>query len=345
MKTLKLPLLTLAALASASALAQPGPPLEELRDSLVPYASAADSVTLPDGRQVGFTCMGQGSPTVILIAGMGDFAGMAWGTVQPDMAKTTRVCAWDRPGWGLSDGAEGEHTVATSTAALEAALATGAISGPYVLVGHSLGGYESLLYADRHPDQVAGMVMVDPSFPDQMARIVSTGLPVPDPETGPPAQFRKCAAAIREGSVKLGGPDPDNCVTYPPFFPPALVQALGEKVGNPIQYETMASFLSTFAEDSTIVINPARNYGDMPLVVLTATASPPPPPDAPAERIAASAAWTVEWNRAHDDLAALSTRGVNARVPGADHYIQRSKPQVVIDAVEAVVAEVRAAAR
>jgi len=345
MKSLRPTIAVLAALASVSVHAQPGPSLDEIRQQLLPYASSADVVTLPDGRKVGFTCMGEGSPTVILIAGMGDFSGMAWGNVQPQMAKTTRVCAWDRPGWGLSDGAEGKHTVATSTAALEAALATGAMPGPYVLVGHSLGSYESLLYADRHRDQVAGMVMVDPSFPDQVARMVSTGLPMPDPETGPPAQFRKCAAAIRAGSVKFGGPDPDNCVTYPPFFPPALAQALGEKVGNPIQYETMASFMSAFAEDSTIVINPQRNYGDLSLIVLAATKQDAPPGVTMTdEQRARQAAFDVEWNRAHDALAALSTRGVNARVPGANHNIQGTKPQVVVDAVEAVVAEVRAAA-
>jgi pimeloyl-ACP methyl ester carboxylesterase len=344
MKLLKAGMAALGVLASIAVQAQQGPTLDQFKALLEPYASTADVVTLPDGRKVGFTCMGQGSPTVILIPGMGDFAGMAWATVQPDMAKTTRVCAWDRPGWALSDGGPGKQTVATSTAALEAALATGKMPGPYVLVGHSLGSYESLLYADRHRDKVAGMVMVDPSFPDQQAVGDRVGLPSPDPQSGPPAAFRKCAAEIRDGKAKPGGPDPDSCLTYPPFFPPALAKAFGEKVGNPVQYETMASFMTTFAEDSKIVINPQRNYGDMPLLVLTSTALLTLP-DASAERLKISAAWAVEWNRAHDELAALSSRGVNVRVPGADHYIQRSKPQVVIDAVNQVVAETRAAGR
>ena len=157
--------------------------------------------------------------------------------------------------------------------------------------------------------------------------------------------FRNCAAAIREGRAKLGGPDPENCFAYPPVFPPELARAFGEKVSNPVQYETMYSFLSSFDEDSKIVINPARNYGDMPLVVLTATASTPQPPHAPAEFLAALASWELEWSRGHDELAALSTRGVNARVPGTNHNIQGTKPQVVIDAVEAVVAEARSAQR
>ena len=118
MNRIKPTIVALAAFATVSAQAQPGPPLEQMQQMLRPYASDADVVTLADGRKVAFTCMGQGSPTVILIPGMGDFAGLSWGPVQPRMAATTRVCAWDRPGWGLSDGWEGTHTVATSTAAL-----------------------------------------------------------------------------------------------------------------------------------------------------------------------------------------------------------------------------------
>lgn len=341
-------LLTIAALVAASAQAQqppPGPP--PVDESLAPYASAENAVRLPDGRMLNFVCMGQGSPTVLLTAGLGDFTGWAWASVQPEMAKTTRVCAWDRAGYGLSDGVAVPQTVAATTADLEAALATGRIPGPYVLVGHSLGSYESLLFADRHPDQVAGMVLVDPSYPDQVATLQRL-----QPEAAAALQqgnplievFRKCAADIRSGALRADSPDPNSCVTYPPFFPVVLQEALTAKVlGNPLQYESQAAFPLGVAESSREVINPARNYGDMPLVVLTATAERPSPANATAEQLAQVRAVGEQWNRSHDELAALSARGINARVPGANHYIQRSKPQAVIDAVEAVVREARAA--
>lgn len=348
MKAFKVPLLALFGLTSALASAQQGPSLEEVRESLVPYASAEDAVTLPDGRQLAFVCMGEGSPTVILTPGGGSNA-FSWSSVQPAMAKTTRVCAWDRPGWGLSDGSAAPQNAATATADLEAALATGKIPGPYVLVGHSLGSYESLLFADRHPDHAVGMVLVDPSIPDQIAiqqRIMPQQMPDAGQQDRMLSVFRSCAEQIRSGALRLGGPDPNNCVTYPPFMPEVLQQALAAKVvGNPLQYESQISAMSNTPESSRIVVNPRRNYRDMPLVVLTATARPPSPPGASAEQSAAAAAWDEHWNRAHDELAALSTRGVNARVPGATHNIQGTKPQVVIDAVEAVVAEARAAAR
>jgi len=346
MKAFKLPLLALAVIAAFPVQAQQGPTPEEAREALVPYASAEDAVTLPDGRQLAFVCMGEGSPTVILTGGGGSNS-FSWSAVQPAMAKTTRVCAWDRPGWGLSDGSAAPQNVATATADLEAALATGKIPGPYVLVGHSLGSYESLLFADRHPDQAVGMVLVDPSIPDQIAlmqRIMPQQLPDARQQEEMLSVFRICAAQIRSGALRLGGPDPNNCITYPAFMPDALKQALAAKVvGNPLQYESQISAMSSFPESSRIVVNPQRDYRDMPLVVLTATVRPPSPPGTSAEQPAAAAAWDEHWNRAHDELAALSTRGVNARVPGATHDIHGTKPQVVIDAVEAVVAEARAA--
>ena len=267
--------------------------------------------------------------------------------MQPQMAKTTRVSTWDRPGWGLSDGAEGKHTIATSTAALEAALATGKIGGPYVLVGHSLGGLEALLYADRHREQVAAMVLVDPSVPDQgaLTERIAPALAAERVRLSPATPFRTCASDIRNGLARPGGPDPHSCFQFPPFFPPELSAALAPKVSNPIQYDTMASFIENVDESSRVAINSARNYGDMPLVVLTATARGALPPDTPPEAVQQFATYQEAFGRAHGDLAALSTRGRQVRVPGSDHYMQRSTPQVVIDTVDSVVSEARAGGR
>ena len=162
--------IALVVVSAAPLLAQPSPapPVDE---TLAPYASTADSVTLADGRKIHFVCMGRGSPTVILTAGLGDWSS-SWSTVQASIAKTTRACAGDRPGFGLSDAGSQPQNSATTTADLEAALAQGSILGPYVLVGHSLGSLESLLYADRHPNLVVGMVLVDPTVLDQAAMMM-----------------------------------------------------------------------------------------------------------------------------------------------------------------------------
>jgi pimeloyl-ACP methyl ester carboxylesterase len=321
-----------------------GPPVDE---TLVPYANAEDSIALPDGRRLHVVCMGKGSPTVILTAGAGDFAGAGWGTIQPEMAKITRTCAWDRSGFGLSDGTMAEVNSASTTADLEAALATGMIAGPYVMVGHSLGSFETLMYTDQHPDKVVGMVLVDPSIPDQFARL-RPGQPAPAANDPLVQRFRKCAADIRAGTVKADGPDPDRCFAYPPTWPPALRQALIKKVGNPVQYEAMASYLTNSALSTRQAINPSRNYRNMPLIVLAAVdrfALPPGAPPLTDEQKAQMAAADAVMSRGQAELAALSTRGAILSVPGANHYIQRTKPQTVLDAVAKVVGEARASSR
>jgi pimeloyl-ACP methyl ester carboxylesterase len=335
----------LAVVLSAAALAQSQP--QPVDESLAAYADTTHSVTLADARKIHFVCMGEGSPTVILTAGLGDWS-LTWSEVQPAIAQTTRVCAWDRPGFGLSDASSVSQTVAATTADLEEALARGGPKGPYVIAGHSLGSYESLLFTDRHRDAVVGMVLVDPSIPEQSALLARVA-PLIDKEieatmSAGIAQMRKCAADMRDGTVAPGKPDPSGCLRpFPPTYPLALRQAITLLRG-PERFETMASLNSSVAESQALVVNPTRNYGDIPLIVLTATDLGPPPPGATQDLLAQGAAFVEMINLGHDELAALSTRGVNARVPGATHAIQQAKPQVVIDAIVAVVAQARAEA-
>src|SRR6187431_2220157 len=96
--------------------------------TLAQYASTEDSVRLPDGRSIHLVCTGDGSPSVILLAGMADWS-VAWNRVQPAVAARTRVCAWDRAGLGLSDPPAKPQMVDATTADLEAALAAADING------------------------------------------------------------------------------------------------------------------------------------------------------------------------------------------------------------------------
>jgi pimeloyl-ACP methyl ester carboxylesterase len=190
------------------------------------------------------------------------------------------------------------------------------------------------------------MVLVDPAVPDQDAHARET-MPsqaaTSDPAKAPMVLILgKCAEDIRKGLAKAGGPDPDNCFNFPPVWPLALRQAMAAKVGNPLQYKTMVSFLTSANANSRAALNPARNYRDMPLVVLSATVQPDPPGLSDVQK-AETARFNTVFGQKHDELAALSSRGVNARVPGASHFIQLTKPQAVLDAVAEVVREARAA--
>jgi pimeloyl-ACP methyl ester carboxylesterase len=337
-----------AALAFVAPAALPGVALEApfyaapVDMALEPFASMADTVTLPDGRRLHLVCMGQGSPTVILTAGLGDWAGSAWERFQPEVAKITRVCSWDRPGFGLSDGRTDKPTVATNAADLEAALSAGSIPGPYVMVGHSLGAYETLLFTDHNRAKVAGMVLVDPSYlhMDRRSEALRAQFHLPDPVPPPSvAVWRQCAADVRSGVLKPGGPDPDKCVAFPSTFPRAVRNALtAQYAGSPLSFETSAAFQADAMAQSEWATNPSRDYGDLPLVVLTS--APPQGPAAPDPALAAAS--DALMTQAHDELAALSRRGRVVPVPGATHYVQRSQPRAVLHAIETVVGQARA---
>lgn len=106
-------------------------------------------------------CTGAGSPTVVIESGWGDFSA-SWGWVQPKVAKTTRVCSYDRAGMGWSEVSPQPRTAREFAKELHILLTQAIEVGPYVLVGHSLGGYTIRVYAHDYPEEVAGVVFVDP---------------------------------------------------------------------------------------------------------------------------------------------------------------------------------------
>ncbi|HEX2989644.1 MAG TPA: alpha/beta hydrolase [Anaerolineales bacterium] len=140
-------------------------------------ASAMDRRALPaPGQRVdvgGFSlhlyCTGEnteGRPTVILESGLGGTSS-SWGWIQPSVAKTTRVCAYDRAGMGWSDSSPAPRDVQNIATELHTLLQNAQIPGPYVLAGWSYGGMYVRQYAGQYPDEVAGMVLLDSSSPEQ----------------------------------------------------------------------------------------------------------------------------------------------------------------------------------
>src|SRR5690242_6994791 len=112
------------------------------------------------GYRLHIQCVGTGSPTVVLDAGLGG-SSLDWNLVQPQLGSSTRVCAYDRAGMGWSDPGPQPRTPRQIADELHTLLTNAGIAGPYVLVGHSLAGKNLRLFAQQHPDQVAGMVLVD----------------------------------------------------------------------------------------------------------------------------------------------------------------------------------------
>ncbi len=111
-------------------------------------------------------CMGSGSPTIVLDAGLGN-DGLIWGGVQPVLAKTTRACSYDRAGFGWSDALPPPRDADHIADELHGLLAAAGINGPVVLMGHSIAGMYIRDYATRYPTNVAGLIFVDGSTPLQ----------------------------------------------------------------------------------------------------------------------------------------------------------------------------------
>lgn len=112
---------------------------------------------------------GSGTPAVVLETGLGGMSS-AWGWIQPEAAKFSRVVSYDRAGLGWSGVDPAPKSAMQVARRLRSLLRHAEVPPPYVLVGHSMGGLFIRVFADRYPDEVAGMVLVDASHPDQRRR-------------------------------------------------------------------------------------------------------------------------------------------------------------------------------
>ncbi len=179
-------------------------------------ATARDQRTYPPpgrlvdvgGYRMHLYCVGEGNPTVILdAANMGTVSNWAW--VQPEIAIATRVCAYDRAGLGWSDLGPEPQDTRQNAEALHTLLGNGDVPGPYVLVGHSLGGLYTRMFAERFPDEVAGLVLIEGTLPDGLKRL---GKPDVMPNAPDQGMMDLTPVVSRLGILRLRGfpsSDPD----------------------------------------------------------------------------------------------------------------------------------------
>jgi pimeloyl-ACP methyl ester carboxylesterase len=294
---------------------------------------AAQAATLPQtlvdvggGRRIALHCAGTGGPAVILVPGLGDDY-TSWEKVQPDLATHVTTCAFDRAGNGASDNAMEPQDAAQTTSDLEAALAGAGIGTPYVLVGHSIGSFESLLFAFRHPSDVAGIVLVDPTAPHEMKRLTAAaprlGAMVTSRMDARNDQLSKCIVTLRAGH-------PDDQLCDEDMAAGTTSQRLGRA------YAAL-TLMENFERSSDRMDAERKSLGHIPLIVLSAGKRPTPPPDLADEAKKAAA----ELNAMRAEFAALSSNGEVRVVEGAGHYIQQADPDAVIDTVIGVVDRAR----
>ena len=287
------------------------------------------------GYKLHILCQGQGTPTVVMEAGLGDFSPV-WTLVQPPVAEFARVCVYDRAGMGWSQRSPRPRTAAAVVEELHTLLGNARIAGPYILVGHSLGGMFVRLYAYTYPADVAGMVLVDSSHEDQSKLS--------------PKEYTDAVAATyesAEGQILLvrfltaSGILAQATEYYPvssklPQSVADVYRALGSLDSSSL--ETMLAEHQRLDESSDQVRSArAKTIGSIPLIVLSRGQTDP----LPSGVILSDAVLQQQervWNELQGQLAALSPNGHRLIAGKSGHYVQLDQPDLVIDAIRQVLA-------
>jgi len=305
------------------------------------------------GRTLNIDCAGDGTPPVILEpGGFGGYGGYNWRKVQPEVAKFTKVCWYDRAGEGWSDPPPTTRNSGTIANDLHELLRRAPVPGPYVLVGHSIGGSYVRIFAARFPSEVVGVVLVDSSHPDQREPALMLS-----PINRMPVFARRLVCfgvpfAARLGVMRfLMRNEP---VFGPPEFSPNETAATRAMRGQRVKaLETEAAQGCAATEGGTIrpdrgsgdpevdgAARSAGSLGDRTLVVLTAGQYWKPNDPTAAQEIAQfHEVWVHQLQR---ELARLSTDGKQIIVENSDHGIPDEAPGAVVSAVQDVVHQVRA---
>lgn len=302
------------------------------------YLKPARLVEIEKGRRLNIYCIGSGSPTVILEAGHGDGL-TTWAKVQRDISRRTRVCSYDRAGFGFSDAPREPGTIQQAADDLHKLLAKAGIAPPYVMVGHSMGGMIVRLYAAQHQKEVAGLVLVDPTNEHQAEgynRVDQRPYDVWDRANKQSfAVSEKCVAAAKSGSLTKGSTLYDDCAAADdPEFSDRINRVLiAQSVTYGAQRASAWEQESTFYKSADQLAANAGNYGSKPVIVLTRG----PDPVRKGQTQAQADAEYRMLSELHEGVAARSTRGTVRSIEGTGHYIQMDAPRAVIDAIFEVI--------
>jgi pimeloyl-ACP methyl ester carboxylesterase len=291
-------------------------------------------------------CRGKGSPTAVLSPGAGDFS-FDWALVQPEVAKFTRVCSYDRSGEAWSDLGPKPRTAHQEVYDLHRLLAAAGEPGPYVVVGQSLGGMIARIFAAQYPKETAGLVLVDSFQEDSQVgingklvriRTLAKERPIPAPRQGVTAadsldrdEIKKIEDFIAQsvGKPKIG----------PPFdrLPPDAKRDRIWALSQPKHYAEGENYMAE--EAAQLYGETARikyPLGGLPLIVLTRSLDEYPPDVAPV--------LSKEHQEQQVRLAQLSSVGKQIVVPNCGHHIHLDAPDAVVSAIKEMVSVRRVSA-
>jgi pimeloyl-ACP methyl ester carboxylesterase len=259
------------------------------------------------------------APVVLLDAGTPGFSAQ-WGWIQPAIAEFATVVSYDRPGLGWSDPRRDKGPLDPRDTAdrLHAALQKLGLPGPYLPVGHSYGGLTSRVFAAAYPEEISGLVLVDPSHPDQDSRL----------GTGDPAGSMWVMTALAHtGALRLGLATGlfDNKIGD---LPERQANEAAAVFVQPGQWSTVQLELAAWSAIATHLEH-AQPLDDLPLTVLSAGTG------------------SLDEHQLHEELAALSSRGSHTSVSEATHLslvTDREHSGATVDAVRATLTTAETAA-
>lgn len=285
-------------------------------------AEAADAKAYPPpgqlvdvgGHRLHINCIGTGSPTVVIEAGLGDWSTSWGGTVQPEVSKTTRVCTYDRAGMGWSDPGPLPRDAAHFAQELHTLLQNANVPGPYIMVGHSLGGAAVRVFVHDYVSEVAGVVLIESMNPKQST--LSPEVLSQSESQSQPFSFQ--ATLARFGVARL--------LVKVPAIAPSM--PAGEEAYYPL-YVRPQSFQTTDNEGQGMPASLAqaaavKTFGDLPLIVLTGKQND-------------ITGWT-EWQ---SELLQLSSNSQQMFAENSGHNIQVDEPQAAVAAILQIVQQVR----
>ena len=300
-----------------------------------PLVTASDLKTYSPPRQlvnVGdhrlhIHCLGKVSPTVVMEAGMSGWS-TDWILLQPEIAKTTRVCTYDRAGYGWSDTGPRTRDSQQVGSELQTLLLRTGIQ-KYILVGHSLGGLYVQMHAKLHPKEIAGMVLIDSVHPAQSVRMNED---VRKKYEGNLTALTKLTSFLApSGLLRLTNQPETIIVQKLPREDQAMTQAMGLQSN---AYRALADEMSSFAKSQLEV----RNAGPLPNVPLTVPSSSllrDFPPGFSGESIKGL------WDELQVDLARQQPNAIHLIAKTSGHYIHLDQPDLVINAVTNMVKKLR----
>ena len=291
------------------------------------------------GRKLNLYCSGTGSPTVVFESPSGG-AGWEWWAVQPKIAARTRACIYDRAGYGFSDpsprAADAENAVADLHALLQAA----GVAPTYVLVGNSFGGGTAELFAWKHPEEVGGLVLVEPMHEDENIRAdaVTHGW-MSDAERQIVEFGTACAAQAEKGFEPKSEAYEDCIGGADPSLPVAIGEIGLKQRLTPAWWRVRQAERRALAQDREELRAARKPFGDLPIIALARGVSPyliPGKPQSEGNKAMEAANLALQTDVAHS-----STHGEVRVVAGAEHVIQETHPEAVVTAVDDMLAKIR----